>query len=65
MGRKPKDWTIYIDRDNQTRACLTFGIYDNSKELEKYLEKEGCKVIGNCSTSEEIDAVKYGDRVLR
>ena len=31
----PKDWTVYIDRDNTTRACLTFAIHDNSKDLDR------------------------------
>lgn len=61
----PKSYTVFIDDKNTTRACLTFAIHDNSKDTDKMLEAQGCKVIGYVSAGTERDAIIYGDEVLR
>jgi hypothetical protein len=61
----PKDYTVYIDDKNQTRAVLTFAIYNNSKDTDKSLTDQGYKVIGKVSVDKESAAIDYGDQVLR
>lgn len=56
----PKSWICYIDRDNETRACLDYGYVDKQS-----LERDGCKVIGYISSGSEIEAIKYANEVLR
>jgi hypothetical protein len=56
----PKSWIVYIDGDNETRACLDYGPYDKQS-----LEAEGNKVIGYVNSGCMADAIKYADEVLR
>jgi hypothetical protein len=66
----PKDWIIYIDPKGKTQACviirrLNKSDSDNEFTQRLYLEAEGNKVIGLCSSGTEVDAREYGDTVLR
>jgi hypothetical protein len=61
----PKSYTVYVDDKNKTQACLTFAIYENSKDLDRELERQGCKVIGHLSSGSEREAKDYADQVLR
>jgi DNA-binding NarL/FixJ family response regulator len=59
----PKDWIVYIDEKNETRAVLALGI--NGYVQKDFLESEGSKVIGLVSSGSQADAIAYGDQVLR
>jgi hypothetical protein len=56
----PKDWIVYIDHDNKTRAVVD---WHTGTEVE--IAEEGNLVIGFVSFACEKDAVDYGDQVLR
>ena len=56
----PKDWIVYIDEKNNTRAAI-----DNHTGTEVDIIEEGYKIIGFVSSGSEAEAVAYGDQVLR
>jgi hypothetical protein len=59
----PKDWIVYIDEKNETRAVVAVDI--NGYRHTDFLEAEGNKIIGYVSSGTEKDAIDYGDQVLR
>ena len=59
----PKDWIIYIDKDNNTRATVAMDI--KGYRQREFIEAEGNKIIGLVSSGTEADAIAYGDQVLR
>ena len=57
----PKDYILYIDKDNKTQAAIALWLTDVRSDLEN----DGNKVIGVVSSGSEKDAIEYGDQVLR
>jgi hypothetical protein len=56
----PKDYIVYIDKDDKTRACLNYSYIS-----EESLVEEGNKIIGYVSSGSEAGAIAYADQVLR
>lgn len=59
----PKDYLVYIDKDNKTCAVIIDGGIWLHKRAE--LQDSGLKIIGYVSSGSEKEAIQYGDQVLR
>lgn len=59
----PKDFIVYIDPENTTRAVLnTHEVL--TRDTCRQLESEGCYVVAHVSAPSEVDAIAYVDQTL-